>query len=139
MVLLPLLERRREGGIALRRTRVRSERRALGAVLALGALLSLAACGDGEAERETGIGRQEYVDTYVEILLAAEAAEDSVAATESARAILARRGLTEHDLLEFARRYMDDPDYLVEVWREIEEQIRSPEGADSVGEQEGEG
>jgi hypothetical protein len=107
--------------------------------MALGALLSLAACGDSETERETGIGRQEYVDTYVEILLAAEVAEDSVAATESARAILARRGLTEYDLLEFARRYMDDPDYLVEVWSEIEERIRSPEGADSVGEPEGEG
>jgi hypothetical protein len=107
--------------------------------MALGTLLSLAACGDGEAEQHTGIGRQEYVETYIEILLAAEVAEDSVAATESARAILARRGLTEHDLLEFARRYMDDPDYLVEVWSEIEERIREPEGADSVGEQEREG
>ena len=103
--------------------------------MALGALLSFPACRDGEPRHETGISRQEYVDTYVEILLAAELAEDSIAATESARAILARRGLTEDDLLEFGRRHTDDPEYLAEVWSEIEERIRYPEGADSVGEE----
>lgn len=133
MVLLPLLERRRQGGIALRRVRDRGARRALGAVLALGALLSLPACPDGEPRHDTGISRQEYVDTYVEILLAAELAEDSIAATESVRAILARRGLTEDDLLEFGYRHTDDPEYLAEVWSEIEERIRYPEGVDSVG------
>ena len=135
MVLLPLLERRRQGGIALSRVRDCDARRALGVVLALGALLSFPACRDGEPQHETAISRQEYVDTYVEILLAAELAEDSIAATESARAILARRGLTEDDLLEFGRRHTDDPEYLAEVWSEIEERIRYPEGADSVGEE----
>jgi hypothetical protein len=101
-------------------------------------LLSFAGCGDEEAPPETGISRQEYIETYVEILLAAEAAADSIAASESARAILARRGLTEDDLLEFGWRYVDDPEYLAEVWREIEEQIRDPEGADPAG-QEAEG
>lgn len=104
----------------------------LGAVMALSTLLSLAACGRGEIDGGIGIDRQEYIDTYVEILLAAELAEDSVAATESARAILARRGLTEDDLLEFGRRHADDPEYLVEVWTEIEERIRAPESRDSA-------
>jgi hypothetical protein len=103
--------------------------------MALSALLSLAACGSGESDQETGIGRQEYIDTYVEILRAAEVAEDSVAATEAARAILARRGLTEDDLLEFGRRYSEDPEYLVEVWREIEERLREPERPDSAQEE----
>jgi hypothetical protein len=138
VVLLPLLGRRREGGVALSRTRVRSERRALGALVALSALLSLAACRNGEDDQQIGIGRQEYVDTYIEILLAAELAEDSFAATEAARAILARRGLTEDDLLEFGRRHREDAEYLAEVWSEIEERIRYPEGVDSAGE-EGEG
>ncbi|MGD2216384.1 MAG: hypothetical protein PVJ64_06495 [Gemmatimonadales bacterium] len=100
--------------------------------MALGALLSLAGCGNDEAEPHTGISRQEYVETYVEILLAAELAEDSVAATEAAREILARRGLTEDDLLEFGRRHTDDPGYLAEVWTEIEERIREPERPDST-------
>lgn len=104
----------------------------LGAIVALSTLLALAACGRGELDGGTGIDRQEYVDTYVEILLAAEIAEDSSAATESARAILARRGLTEDDLLEFGRRHADDPEYLAEVWLEIEERIRVPESADSA-------
>ncbi len=106
--------------------------------MALSALLCLAACDSGEGEQEIGIGREEYVETYIEILLAAEVAEDSLAATEAARAILARRGLTEDDLLEFGRRHREDPEYLAEVWSEIEEGIRYPEGVDSAGE-EGEG
>lgn len=85
------------------------------------------ACKDGEADREIGIGRQEYIDAYVEILLAAEAADDSIAASDSARVILARRGLTEDDLLEFGRRYVDDPQYLAEAWSEIQERLRRPE------------
>ncbi|UCC82373.1 MAG: hypothetical protein JSW46_15510 [Gemmatimonadota bacterium] len=103
--------------------------------MALGALLSFAACRNGEDDQQIGIGRQEYVDTYVEILQAAEVAEDSVAATEAARAILARRGLTEDDLLEFGRRYSEDPEYLAEVWEEIEERLREPRQPDSAGEQ----
>ncbi|UCC74389.1 MAG: hypothetical protein JSV86_07480, partial [Gemmatimonadota bacterium] len=120
------------GSIALRRSRPGRTRGVLGAIVALSTLLALAACGRGELDWGTGIDRQEYVDTYVEILLAAEIAEDSVAATESARAILARRGLTEDDLLEFGRRHMDDPEYLAEVWTEIEERIRAPESRDSA-------
>ena len=135
MVLLPLLGRRRQGGIALTRLRVRSERRALGAVLALGALLSFAACADGEPGAGTELSRQEYVDTYVEILLAADLAEDSVAASDSARAILARRGLTEYDLLDFAQNLDEDPEQLAEIWQEIENRIRHPEGVDSAGEE----
>lgn len=104
--------------------------------MALGALLSLAACGSGESDQELGISREEYIETHVEILLAAEAAQDSVAATEAARAILARRGLTEDDLLEFGRRHREDPEYLAEVWSEIEERIRYPEGVDSAGSEE---
>jgi hypothetical protein len=133
VVLLPLLERRRQGGIALTRLRVHGARRALGAILALGALLSVDACGRDGPDQALGISRQEYVDTYVEILLAAQVAEDSVAASESARAILARRGLTEDDLLEFGRRHMDDPEYLAEVWTEIEERLREPGRPDSLG------
>lgn len=102
--------------------------------MTLSALLALAACGDGAADGQPGISRQEYIDTYVEILLAADVAEDSVAATEAARAILARRGLTEGDLLEFGHRYREDPEYLAEVWSEIEERLKEPQKRDSAPE-----
>ncbi|NIN70849.1 MAG: hypothetical protein GTO46_02715 [Gemmatimonadetes bacterium] len=105
--------------------------------MALGALLPLVACGRGAGDQDVGISRQEYVETYIEILQAAEVAEDSVAATEAARAILARRGLTEDDLLEFGRRHSEDPEYLAELWEEIEERIRDPERPDSAREQGG--
>ncbi|UCC73133.1 MAG: hypothetical protein JSV86_00785 [Gemmatimonadota bacterium] len=98
----------------------------LRAILVLGTLLSFAGCKD-EAREETGISREDYIETYLEILLAAEAAADSFAATDSALAVLARRGLTEQDLLDFARRYRDDPGYLADIWQEIEERLEPEE------------
>jgi hypothetical protein len=136
VVLLSLLERRRQGGIALTRIGFLSQHRAFGAVLALSALLCSAGCKEGGGDGSTGISRETYIETYVEILRAASAAPDSFAATDSAHAILARRGLTEEDLLEFGRRYDDEPAYLSQVWGEIENRLREPEPADSVGDDE---
>jgi hypothetical protein len=98
-------------------------RRVLGASLALGTLLFGAGCSPGE---EAGISREEYIDVYVQILLAAEEARDSVHATNLANAILEDRGLTEDDLLEFSNRYVDDPEELSNIWGEIEDRLRAP-------------
>jgi len=100
-----------------------SIRRVLGASLALGTLLSLSGCTSEESGRLT---REEYIEVFVEILLAAEETRDSVAATYATLAILERRGLTEEDLLEFANRYVDDAQGLADIWAEIEERLRAP-------------
>lgn len=100
------------------------------AALALVVLLVLQACRP--ATEQTRIGREEYIAIYVEILRAADAAPDSLAASDSARAILARRGVGEGDLLEFARHYAEDPEYLADVWLEIETRLRNPERQDSA-------
>ena len=104
-------------------------RRVLGAALALGTLLSLEACG---RERETTISRERYVDVYVRILRAAEAARDSSAATDSARRILQERGLSEDDLVEFARQYVEEAAVLAEIWGEIETRLKEPVTVDSA-------
>jgi hypothetical protein len=133
LVLLPILERRRQGGVSLRRFQIHLRRGVLGAVLALSTLLAVAACRPGL--RQSSISREEYVDLYVEILLAADEAPDSAAASDSARAILERHGLSEDVLFEFAQSYADDPDYLASAWQEIENRLRNPEPADSTEEQ----
>jgi len=97
--------------------------RVLGVSLALGTLLSLSGCKFEEGGRLT---REEYIDVFVEILLAAEETRDSVAATYATLAILERRGLTEDDLIEFANRYVDDAQGLADIWAEIEERLRAP-------------
>lgn len=102
----------------------------LGAALALGALFLLQACG---ADEEKGpITRQQYVDAYVDILLATDEERDAMAASRVAAEILEARGLTEEDLLEFANRHSEDPEFLAEVWLEIEMKLRDPEPEDSV-------
>jgi hypothetical protein len=102
----------------------------------LGTLLVFPGC-EGAAD-ESLISEQLYVDTYVEILQAADEEPDEVAASERAREILARRGIGEQELVEFARRHMDDPDYLADVWRRIEARLRNPEPADSSRSEEAE-
>ncbi len=97
----------------------------LGASLALSTLLCFPAC-DGD-DGQAAITREDYILTYVEILLAADQAPDSFAASDSARAILARRGLTEEDLLGYARQYAEDPSHLALAWQEIHDRIRNPE------------
>ncbi|KPK81780.1 MAG: hypothetical protein AMS25_04940 [Gemmatimonas sp. SM23_52] len=100
------------------------------AALALVVLLVLQACRP--ATEQTRIGREEYIDIYVEILRAAEAAPDSFAAADSARAILARREVTQGDLLDFAHQHAEDPEYLANVWVDIETRLRNPEEQDSA-------
>lgn len=101
----------------------------LGAVLALSTLLLVTAC-DKVIERPP-ISQQQYVDIYVEILRAADEEPDEVAASQRAQEILDRRGVSQEDLLGFAEHYADDPEYLSEVWLEIERRLRSPEPQDS--------
>ncbi len=91
--------------------------------MALGTLLSLSGCKSEESGR---LSREEYIEVFVEILLAAEETRDSVAATYATLAILEKHGLTEDDLIEFANRYVDDAQGLADIWAEIEERLRAP-------------
>jgi len=102
----------------------------LGVVSALSTLPLFAACED--TIDPPPISRQQYVETYVEIITTADEEQDSVAASERAQEILDRRGITQEDLLAFAEHYMEDPGYLGEVWFEIETIIRTPEGQDTT-------
>jgi hypothetical protein len=104
--------------------------RVLGVVTALGILPLVSACKQGSLADP--ISREEYIDIYVQILQAAAEEPDSVAATESAREILEDHGVTEDDLLTFARNHAEDAEYLVELWSEIEDRLRNPEEPDST-------
>ncbi len=109
----------------------RASFRVLGAVLALGTLLASAACRNESKPADT-LSREDYIDLYVEILRVADESPDSLTASERALAILTQRGVSEDDLLAFARNHMNDPEYLVELWSEIEERLRNPVPIDST-------
>jgi hypothetical protein len=110
--------------------RVSTLGRVLGVLMALGTLSLVSACKQGSVADP--ISREEYIDVYVQILQAAAEEPDSVAATERAREILASHGVSEDDLLTFARNHADNAEYLVEIWSEIENRLRNPEEPDST-------
>lgn len=124
MVLLPLLERRRESAVPLTRG-ARSLGRVLGTVV-LGTLLAFLSCGSPQQSPQGDLTRQKYIDTYVELLRAVAAAPDSAAAADSTKAVLGRRGVSETELIDFARRRAANPQYLASVWLEIETRLRAP-------------
>lgn len=97
----------------------------LGTVV-LGTLLAFEACGSPQQPPQGSLTRQAYIDTYVELLRAVAAAPDSAAAADSTRAALGRRGVSEAELVDFARRRAADPQYLASVWLEIETRLRAP-------------
>lgn len=100
----------------------------LGALLTLGTLPFSTGCRD--SSDSTAMSRESYIDLYVEILQAADSAEDTLAAFRRAHEILAEHGFSQDDLDAFAKRYAGDPDYLAAVWGEIEQRLRNPSGQD---------
>ncbi|MBT8487870.1 MAG: hypothetical protein KJO65_03475 [Gemmatimonadetes bacterium] len=93
------------------------------------AVLAVAGCGpstpEGLIEEET------FVETYVELRIAALDTDSSRIADADRQAILAERGVTEDDLLEFVRVHSTNLEYMRDVWNEVELRMdRSPEVAD---------
>ncbi len=105
--------------------------RTLGATALLAAVLSVAgACRS--FEDEAPLDRERYIDIYVEILRARAGAPDTAVAVDSTTAVLARHGVTEDDLDEFAWRHADDPGFLASAWGEIATRLREPQRQDSA-------
>jgi hypothetical protein len=77
----------------------------------------LAACEGGVPDT---IDREVFVDTYVALRIAALDA-DSAKLSETDRAeILARHGVTEQDLLDFADTHAVELDFMRDVWNDVE-------------------
>lgn len=85
----------------------------------------LAGCGSSEPEGL--IAEETFIETYVELRIAALDADSARIADSDREAILAARGVTEEDLLEFVRVHAADLDYMRDVWNEVELRMdRSP-------------
>jgi len=95
--------------------------------LAIAALiLAVPACGD----RPRGAGADElarstFIDTYVDLRVAALRSEEGQI-TDSARAeILQRHGVTEKDLVDFVTETAENFDFTRDLWNEIELRLDS--------------
>lgn len=88
-------------------------------------LLAFVGCGDRPSDQGLAVSRARFVDTYVDLRAEAFRAE-SETLTDSARAtVLARHGVTEEELLDFAEAMGGDLDYMRDLWNEIELRLDS--------------
>lgn len=88
-------------------------------------LLALGGCGAAESD---AIDRELFVQTYVDLRVAAIEADSQRIGEPEREAILARNGVTTDDLLHFAEVYADDLDFMRDVWNDVELRMDRPPG-----------
>ena len=71
--------------------------------------------------------RQVFVDTYVDLRTAALANPGGQIRPEQRDSVLARHGVTEDDLVNFAEVHGRNVEYMAEVWGEVENRLMPPE------------
>lgn len=95
-------------------------------ILRGGLLCILFACGGEPApEAAETIPRDVFVGTYVELRLSALRSPDGRVSPEARAEILEAKGVSEADLLEFVDVYGARVPFIVEVWAEIDDTLRS--------------
>jgi hypothetical protein len=102
------------------------------AILAL--LVVAAACGNGtQGPTGTLIDREVFIDTYVDLRLAAIQSPDFAVTPERREEILRARGVDADALLRFADAHGRDPDYMSGLWSEVEERLTARRSAAEAG------
>lgn len=96
-------------------------------LLAAAALLWLApGCGGEPAPEPPGtIARDVFVNTYVELRMAAIHSPDGRVSSPVKEGILEAGGITEADLLAFVDAHGPRPRFMADVWGEIDDTLRA--------------
>lgn len=99
-------------------------------VAATALLLAVASCGGDTSgpARSDVIDRQTFVDTYVDLRLAAIETPEFRVSPQARDEILARHGVDAEDLVRFADAYGRDLELMNEVWTEIEARVQESSG-----------
>ena len=86
-------------------------------------LLPSAACDPGTDE--SLVPRADFVDAYVDLRVSALRREDRTLTDSARAAVLARHGVTEDQLLEFASAHGGDLEFMRDLWNEVEARLDS--------------
>ena len=107
----------------MRPVTVRAVRNLLGG----GLVCILFACGGEAPAPEAGdtISREAFMDTYVELRQRALRSPDGRISPSARDEVLEAKGVTEADLMEFVDAYGERVPFMVEVWAEIDDSLRS--------------
>ena len=84
---------------------------------------SVLGCRDGG--ETDGMTRADFVSTYVDLRVAALRRDDETLTDSARAAVLARHGVTEGDLLDFASTHGGDLDFMRDLWNEVEARLDS--------------
>ncbi|MSR19439.1 MAG: hypothetical protein EXR91_00460 [Gemmatimonadetes bacterium] len=99
-------------------------------ILAIALLFLASACG-GDAQGPVPadvMDRETFIETYVDLRVAAVAATDFRVSADERAEILARHGVDGEGLLRFADAHGRDLDYMNEIWAEVEVRIQDRTG-----------
>jgi hypothetical protein len=97
-------------------------------------LLVVPGCGDASRTEGALIPRETFIETYVELRVAALRSADAVLSDSARAEILARRGVSEDELIDFVSVRGPELDFMRDLWNEIEIRMDSvpPIPADSL-------
>lgn len=90
------------------------------------------ACGNGSDQGTEALTREGFIDTYVELRVAALRHEGDGISDSARTVILERHGVTEEQLLDYVDARGGDLDFMRDLWNEIEVRLDSvpPEATD---------
>jgi hypothetical protein len=107
-----------------------TDRRATRAVAALtlaaGLLLLLAGCPSADPAGSQSIQREQFVQVVVELRQAEQQARTAPDFEERKAEILARHGVTEEELMQFAARHGSEVRVMLEIWDTIHARLAQP-------------
>ncbi len=93
----------------------------------MAAALLAAACDSGAPAPADDLGRELFVDAYVELRLAAMRSPDGVIPAGERDRVLAELGSSEDGMLAFVDVHGEDLEFMKVLWEEIADRIRDAE------------
>jgi hypothetical protein len=94
--------------------------------MAVASILSVGGCGPEEDLPPGLLGRDTFVEVYVALRMHALQTSDANLPEAERDSILAEYDVDPDDLVAFAEAHGRDPEYMVEVWRDIEGRLNIP-------------
>lgn len=117
---MPLLRFDRVGTAPQRRAVTTRGRVATHAFCALAFALTVGLASCGSSPRDDVIDREAFIDTYVDLRIAALETDSQRVAQADREAILAEHGVTEEDMVGFVEAYATDLELMRDVWNDVE-------------------
>ena len=90
--------------------------------------LVIASCGSDQPQVDGAIDRAVFIQTYVDLRMTALDTDSQRLADPARDSVLTHNGVSADDLTHFADAYGAEPEFMREVWAEIETLLDRPPG-----------